>query len=70
MLENLKEFERFLKICRKFGVTEITHQGIAVKLGDMPDPNVKQPDDEIEDGGLTPEQQMFYHLKNNVGMPT
>lgn len=33
---DLKELEKFLKICRKQGVTEITFEGTSVKLGDLP----------------------------------
>lgn len=59
----LKELDKFLKICRKQGVSEIVHEGISVKFGDLPvrrDAN-EQIDDEIDTDGLTPEQLMFYH---------
>ena len=38
MIENLKELEKLLKLCRKQGVTEINLNGgtCAVKLGELP----------------------------------
>jgi hypothetical protein len=36
MINDLKEFEKFLKICRKQGVTDVTLSGVSVKLGDLP----------------------------------
>lgn len=64
MLSDLKELEKFLKICRKQGVLEISFAGTAVKLGDLPlkadredDADVSIPTDE-----LTPEQLMFYAI--------
>lgn len=36
MLTDLKEIEKFLKICRKQGVSEVTFEGMVVKFGDIP----------------------------------
>lgn len=61
MLSDLKEFEKFLKICRKQGVTEVTYAGTSVKLGDMPlKSNQADESDEIPTDELTQEQLMFY----------
>lgn len=58
----LKELDKFLKICRKQGVTEISCEGVSVKFGDMPNrKEATEPDDEIEIDSLSPEQLMFYH---------
>ncbi len=59
-----KELAPFLKMCRKFGVSEITMEGITVKFGDMPVKRSNATDDEdtsdTPTDGLTPEQLMFY----------
>ncbi len=69
MIGNLKEFEKFLKICHKNGLTEATLSGVSVKIGKKP---VKQKsgkkaadtdDDIIETDELSPEEMMFYHLR-------
>ncbi len=58
---DLKELEKFLKICRKQGVTDITFEGISVKLGDAPSRKVAQEEEaqeELED--LTGDDLIFY----------
>lgn len=69
MIENLKELEKLLKLCRKQGVTEIKLGTIELKLGELPydNTNVKNLAEEVgnkyqnfPDGELTPEQLMFY----------
>jgi hypothetical protein len=62
MLNDLKEFEKFLKICRKQGVTEVTYAGTSVKLGDLPTKATEAESDEIPTDELSPEQLAFYHL--------
>lgn len=69
MIDNLKDLEKLLKLCRKQGVTDLTLGQISLKLGDLP----QEPGQEIsyEDaqldpyagfpsGLLTPEQEAFY----------
>lgn len=62
MISDLKELEKFLKICRKQGVIDIAFGGISVKLGDLPSKASSQSDDdsEIPTEELTSEQLMFY----------
>lgn len=61
MLTDLKELEKFLKICRKQGVTDITFDGVSVKLGDLPvKANVQEDSEEIPTDELTPDELMFY----------
>lgn len=67
MIENLKDLEKLLKLCRKQGVTEINLGAVSFKLGELPvSPNsqsVDQSEDKyanFPDGMLTPEQLMFY----------
>lgn len=68
MIQNQKDLERLLKLCRKQGVTEITLPNVSFKLGDMP---TKHPVESIEDqqddrligfpdGTLTPEELTFF----------
>lgn len=67
MINDLKEFEKFLKICRKQGVSDVTVNGVSVKLGALPSKSSDEDDsDEIPTDELTPEQLMFYAI-NNVG---
>jgi len=58
---DLKDLDKFLKICRKHGVSEINCDGLGVKFGDLP---IRKDDveqiDEIDTDALTPEQLMFY----------
>lgn len=67
MIKDLKELEKFFKICRKQGVAEITVEGIAVKFGDLP-PKVSQTsdDEEIESDGLTPDELIYYAVEGQV----
>lgn len=65
LLNDLKELERFLKICRKQGITEISFDGVAVKFGDLPlKPSAHEEETEIPSDGLTPEQLMFYAVQD------
>lgn len=64
----LKEFDKFLKICRKQGVNEVTFDGIGVKFGEMPRKDQGQDDsEEIESDGISDDEMIFYHL--NGGKP-
>ena len=64
---DLKELDKFLKICRKQGVQEIDCEGVKVKFGDMPTKrDLVDQDDEIDTESLTPEQLMFYHTNGGT----
>lgn len=60
MINDLKDFERMLRICRKQGVTEITIDGIKAKLGELPNRTHPADDAEIPTDELSPEQLMYY----------
>lgn len=64
MINDLKDFEKFLKICRKQGVSDVTLSGISVKLTDLPQKQTEAESDEIPTDELSPEELMFYHLKD------
>lgn len=65
MLDDLKELDKFFKICRKQGVTEITFDSISVKFGDLPSKNVvSEEDSDLLSESLTPEQLMFYAVQD------
>lgn len=75
MIENLKDLERLLKLCRKQGIADITLNGVSVKFGDLPEreQNVSVTEEEAEDkyadfpeGPLTPEELTFFA---NGGLP-
>lgn len=61
-----KELDKFLKICRKHGVSEIIFDNTSVKFGEMPAQNRKyQADlDETEVDELTEEQMTFLHVQS------
>jgi hypothetical protein len=65
MIDDLKALEKFFKICRKQGVTEISCNGISVKYGDLPQElgNSSEETEEIPSDGLSPEQLMFYAVE-------
>lgn len=60
MINDLKEFEKFLKICRKQGVSEVTFNGTSVKLGNLPQKDSGNDSDEIPTDAMTPDELMFY----------
>ncbi len=59
MITDLKDLQHMLKLCRKYGVTEIDFGTTKVKLGDMPKEK-DDVDDDVPNDGLTPEQLAFY----------
>lgn len=66
MINDIKDLEKFLKLCRKQGVTDISFSGLSVKLGPMPTKSSSDDSDEIPTDELTPEELMFYAI-NNTG---
>ncbi len=60
MFNDLKDFEKFLKICRKQGVTEVSFQGTSVKLGDLPSKNHMDDSDEIPTDMPSDEELIFH----------
>ncbi len=71
MIDTQKDLERLLKLLRKQGVTDFKHNGLELKLGDLPEAEAtKHQTDQgelIEDdwaefpaGMLTPEQLTYY----------
>ncbi len=66
MLSDLKEFEKFLKICRKQGVTEVTFANASVKLGELPSKHEEEAE-EAPQVEMTPDEMIFYAV--NGGQP-
>lgn len=60
MISDLKEFEKFLKICRKQGVTDVTLEGISVKLGDLPSKSESSDEEVQTPDALTNDELIFY----------
>lgn len=67
MIENQKDLEKLLKLCRKQGVTEIVLPNVSFKLGELPtkhqvDSTEEQDDtfDGFPDTPLTPEELTFF----------
>lgn len=66
MINSIEELEKLLKLCRKQGVTELTLDGVAFKLGDAPRKNQSYAVDEPSHE-LTDEQMIFAAVD---GFPT
>ena len=64
MISDLKDFEKFLKICRKQGVSEVSANGISVKLSDLPNKQTEAETDIIPTDEMSEDELMFYHLKD------
>jgi len=61
----LKELDKFLKLCRKQGVTEIVYEELSVKFGDMPkkgSSSIEEIEESQLEGGISDEQLMFAHI--------
>lgn len=66
MINDLKDFEKFLKICRKQGVTEVSFGGATVKLGELPSKENEASDvEEIPTDALT-QDELIYYAVNGV----
>ena len=64
MLNDLKDLEKFFKICRKQGVTDISINGVSVKFGELPAKNSSSEDTEdVPTEELTPDQLAFYAVQ-------
>lgn len=64
MISDLKEFERFLKICRKQGVDEVSFAGLSVKLGNLPTKSDSSQSEDVPTDGLTDDELMFHHIRS------
>jgi hypothetical protein len=74
LVENLKDLEKLLRLCRKQGVSLIEWGGVKLTLGDLPpSPAISQPVEEpsllesLPEGFLTPEQIMYYSAGGVAG---
>ncbi len=64
---DLKELEKFLKVCRKQGVTDIIFDGVTVKFGELPRKELTNDDpEEVATAGMSADELMFYHLQENA----
>lgn len=57
MIDDVKKLDKFLSICAKYGVTEITWGGVSCKLG--PIPLTSEEIKELNTPDLTDEQMAF-----------
>jgi hypothetical protein len=66
MINDLKELEGFLKLCRKQGISEITFHGTTVKFGEFPSkPKAKSSEEvEIPTEELSPDELIYYAVEN------
>lgn len=67
LITDLKELEKFFKLCRKQGVKDISFDGVSVKFGDLPTKLISS--DETEDlqtETLTDEDLMFLAVQGRA----
>lgn len=63
MINDLKELEKLLKLCRKQGVTSIKVQGIELLLGELPRKSSEtEADDDVKSDEPTPEDIMNWSI--------
>ncbi len=64
MLNDIKELQALLKLCRKHGVTDFQAGDLHLKFGDLPPKGAVDTDDSevATPGDLTPEQLMFFSV--------
>lgn len=71
MINDLKELQKLLKLCRAQGITDFKMNGIEIKFGELPQQSssmtdslsqedIANPYANFPQGELTPEQLMFY----------
>jgi hypothetical protein len=70
MIQDLKDLQKLLKLCRSQGITEIKLQGVEIRFGDMPqEQSASQSSPVLEEQNkwgnfpdriLTPEELTFY----------
>lgn len=65
-IDTLKDLEAMLKVCRKQGVTAISVDGIALSLGDVPEPKNVKTEEIPTEGGYTDEELMFWSSTDRV----
>jgi len=59
-LPNPKELKALLKVCREFGVTDITVGHLTVKLGEMQNKPVSEDDPDVIGSGPSPDELAFW----------
>ena len=61
-MKDLAEFKRFLVVCRKQGVTNVTWGEVTVAFGDLPRKQAEDAEEssDPETDGLTDEQLAFF----------
>jgi len=67
MLEDLKEFEKFLKICRKQGVSDVSWNGCTVKLGELPQKAIAQEESEDVSPDVPSDEELAFYAVREIG---
>lgn len=67
MIDSLKDLEKFLKLCRKQGITKASCGTLSFEFGELPkgtqivqEDTIENPYSNFPQGELTPEQLAFY----------
>jgi len=66
MFEDLKDLDKFFKICRKHGIETITFKDLVVKFGDMPVKIASETNetDSIPTDELSADELIYYAVEN------
>ncbi len=65
MVNDLKELEKLLKLCRKQGVSELSFDGILIKFGELPAKQaVQSEEEETQTETLTDDELIYQHIMN------
>lgn len=67
MLEDLKEFEKFLKICRKQGVSDVSWNGVSVKLGELPQKASAPEEAEDISNDVPSDEELAFYAVREIG---
>ncbi len=62
MINDLKEFEKLLKICRKQGIETLSMEGISIKFGELPKKKDGEAEEEISTDEPTTEELMNWSI--------
>lgn len=64
MLDDLKELEKFFKLCRKQGVVDISLENIIVKFGDLPTKQTALAEEDFPTDEPTMDELIFHAVQN------
>lgn len=67
MINDLKELQALLKLCRKQGVTEINLGGVAIKFGELPIKRTTDADEPEEEPEELSDEMVYFSVRPPEG---